>query len=429
MYKSHRAELGDMETLTIVNGDIHTPTHYGQGSIVIQDDTILEITTDKPPTSGQVIDATGCLVIPGLIDGLVHGGGGCDSMTGEVEDIATIARAHAANGVTSLVIGLSSGSMPQINGALAAIAHVVDSPVEDGARILGSYVEGKFGSVAKNGAQNAKYITPPNFEEFHAMWAASDGTLKVISVAPENDENFQFIQHLAAYRTDAYNNIVIAMGHTNATYPQAMAAIDAGVTRATHTYNGMSGMHHRELGAVEAVFAHPAIHAELIVDEHHVQPFWGKHLIQQKGISNVGLITDCTEHAGFPEEEWQKEAVYEPQLDAYRLNIASDSDTATPAATDNQKYIKNGAMWLDVGKPTERLAGAMITLMDGIRNVINWGFSIEETLTMATLTPAQNLGMADSVGSIAPGKTADVVIVDAHLNVQRVILRGKLLKI
>ena len=106
-------------------------------------------------------------------------------MTGKVEDIAAIARAHARSGVTSLMLGISSGSMEQINNALTAIAHVVDEPVADGSQILGSYVEGKFGSLAKNGAQNAKYITPPNFEEFHAMWAASDGTLKVISVAPE----------------------------------------------------------------------------------------------------------------------------------------------------------------------------------------------------------------------------------------------------
>ena len=412
-----------METLTIVNGDIYTPTHFGKGSIVIQDKTISAVTTDQLSKSGEVIDATGCLVLPGLIDGLIHGGGGCDSMTGKVEDIATIARAHAVNGVTSLVVGISSGSMEQINASLTAIAQVVDQPVEDGATILGSYIEGKFGSLAKNGAQNAKYITPPNFEEFHAMWAASDGTLKVISVAPENDKDLQFIKHLNAYKTEAYNNIVIAMGHTNATYQQAMDAIDAGVTRATHTYNGMSGMHHRDLGALEAVFAHPNIHAELIVDEHHVQPFWGKHLIQHKGISGVGLITDCTEHAGLSTEEWQKDAVYEPEHDAYRLN-ATDSETSD----FSQKYIKNDAMWLDVGKPTERLAGAIITLIDGIRNVIGWGYSLEDALTMATLTPAQNLGVEDSVGSIAADKAADVVIVDENLNVQTVIVRGKVIK-
>lgn len=418
-----------METLTIVNGDIYTPTHYGQGSIVIQGDTISTITTDALQPTGETIDASGCLVIPGLIDGLVHGGGGCDSMTGEVEDVATIARAHAQNGVTSLVLGISSGSMAQINNALTAIAYVADEPIVDGSQILGSYVEGKFGSLAKNGAQNAKYITSPNFEEFHAMWAASDGTLKVISVAPENDENLQFIKHLAAYRTDAYNDIIIAMGHTNATYEQAMAAIDAGVTRATHTYNGMSGMHHRALGAIEAVLSHPDIHAELIVDEHHVHPFWGSHLIQQKGIHAVGLITDCTELAGLPSEDWQASATYVPEIHAYRLSnhMISEKDTAFEAGS-TEKYVRNDAMWLDVGKPTERLAGATITLMDGIRNVISWGYSLEEALTMATLTPAQNLGIAASVGSIATGKTADVVIIDGDLSVQNVILRGKLLK-
>ena len=382
-----------METLTILNGDIYTPTHYGQGSIVIQDDTISTITTEVLQPAGNVIDASGCLVIPGLIDGLVHGGGGCDTMTGEVEDVATIARAHARNGVTSLVLGISSGSMVQINRALTAIAHIVDEPVVDGSRVLGSYVEGKFGSLAKNGAQNAKYITPPNFEEFHAMWAASDGTLKVISVAPENDDNLQFIKHLAAYKADAYNNIIIAMGHTNATYERAMAAIDAGVTRATHTYNGMSGMHHRALGAIEAVFAHPDIHAELIVDEHHVHPFWGSHLIRQKGVHAVGLITDCTEFAGVSSEDWQASATYIPTIGAYRLNddTISEKDTAFEAGT-TEKYIRNNAMWLDVGKPTERLAGANITLMDGVRNVMDWGHSLEEALTMATLTPAENLG-------------------------------------
>ena len=409
-----------METLAITNGDIYTPTHYGYGNLVIQGGTISTITKEQLPPSDEVIDAAGCLVIPGLIDGLIHGGGGCDSMTGNVEDIETIARAHASDGVTSLVVGISSGSMEQINASLDAIAHVADEPVDDGSRIIGSYVEGKFGSLAKNGAQDPKYITPPNFEEFHAMWAASDGTLKVISVAPENDEGFQFIKHLSEFRTDAYNNIVIAMGHTNATYQQAMDAIDAGVTRATHTYNGMSGMHHRDLGALEAVLDHPNIHAELIVDEHHVNPFWGKHLIEAKGVSGVGLITDCTEHAGLSEEEWQKDAVYEAEHNAYRLNDIADKDT--------YKYIKDGAMWLDVGKPTERLAGAIITLMDGVRNVVKWGFSLEDALTMATLTPAQNLGVDDRIGSIAPDKAADVVIVDEELNVQKVILRGKVIK-
>lgn len=404
-----------METLTITNGDIYTPKHIGRGTVIIQGDIISEVTTNgAPQDTSNVIDATGCIVIPGLIDGLVHGGGGCDTMTGRVEDVQRIARAHAASGVTTLVLGISSGSMEVINGALAAIARVVDYPIDDGARILGSYVEGKFGSLARNGAQDARFITPPNFEEFHAMWAASDGTLKVISVAPERDEDFRFIKHLAAFRTDAYNDIVIAMGHTDATYQTAVAAINAGITRATHTFNGMSGMHHRELGAAEAVLAHPGIHAELIVDERHVSPFWGDALIRKRGIEGVGLITDCTELAGVPAEEWQAHATEMPELGAYHL--------------DAEKFVKDGAMYLDVGKPTERLAGANITLMEGLRNVINWGYSLEDALTMATLTPARNLGIADLRGSIARGKAADIVILDENLNLQSVILRGKLQK-
>ena len=404
-----------METLTIANGDIYTPKPVGRGTVIIQGDIISEVTTNgAPQNASNVIDATGCIVIPGLIDGLVHGGCGCDTMTGEVEDVERIARAHAAAGVTTLVLGISSGSMEVINASLAAVARVADYPVEDGARVLGSYVEGKFGSLAKNGAQDARFITPPNFEEFHSMWAASDGTLKVISIAPERDEDFRFIKHLAEFRKDAYNDIVIAMGHTDATYPVAMAAIDAGITRATHTFNGMSGMHHRELGTAEAVLAHEGIHAELIVDERHVSPFWGDALIRRKGIDRVGLITDCTELAGVPTDEWQAQAVYVPELEAYRLETA--------------KYVKDGAMYLDVGEPTERLAGANITLMEGLRNVINWGYSLEDALTMATLTPARNFGIAGRIGTIARGNAADIVILDENMNVRDVILRGKLQK-
>ncbi len=404
-----------METLTITNGDIYTPKHIGRGTIVIHGDTITEVTTSGAvPDKANVIDATGCMLIPGLIDGLVHGGGGCDTMTGRVADIQRVARAHAAAGVTTLVLGISSASMEVINGALQAIANVVDAPVDDGARVLGAYVEGKFGSLARNGAQDARFITPPNFEEFHSMWAASDGTLKVISVAPEMDEDFRFIKHLTTFRTDAYNGIVIAMGHTDATYQEAMAAIDAGITRATHTFNGMSGMHHRDLGAVEAVLAHQDIHAELIVDERHVSPFWGDALIRRKGTESVGLITDCTELAGVPPQEWQARATYMPELEAYRL--------------DAEKFVKAGAMYLDVGKPTERLAGANVTLMEGLRNVIDWGYSLEDALTMATLTPARNLGIANRMGSIARGKAADIVMLDPNLSVQSVILRGKLKK-
>ena len=201
--------------LAIIGGEIYAPSYRSMGNILIRGGKIESIHTDSfhpsENPSTQIIDATGCKVIPGLIDALVHGGGGYDTMTGDVADLEKVARAHAAHGVTSLVLAISSASMEQINRSLEAIAYVVDNPVEGGSRILGSYVEGKFGSYEKHGAQNPEYISPPNFEEFHAMWAASDGTLKVISIAPENDEGLKFTKHLATYSAEAYNHIVIAM--------------------------------------------------------------------------------------------------------------------------------------------------------------------------------------------------------------------------
>ena len=143
-------------------------------------------------------------------------------------------------------------------------------------------------------------------------------------------------------------------------------------------------------------------------------PFGGDALIRRKGIDGVGLITDCTELAGVSTDEWQAQAVYVPELEAYRLETA--------------KYVKDGAMYLDVGEPTERLAGANITLMEGLRNIINWGYSLEAALTMATLTPARNFGIAGRIGTIARGNAADIVILDENMNVRDVILRGKLQK-
>ena len=411
----------------IIGGEIYTPSHKSIGNIFIRGDKIDSIRTESfDPSEHQsvtAINATGCSVIPGLIDTLVHGGGGADTLISNADDLEKTARAHALHGVTSLVLAISSASMERINRSLEAVGYLVDNPVDGGSRILGSYVEGKFGSREKRGAQNIEYISPTNFEDFHAMWAASDGTIKIIAIAPENDDGLKFTTHLATYSEEAYNNITVAMGHTNATFEQSIAAIDAGVTRATHTYNGMSGMHHRDLGAVEAIFTHPKIHAELIVDGQHVKPIWAKTLIMWKGIEGVGLVTDCTALAGVPREEWIEHAVYEPDLDAYRLNWEILS-----AGSNLNYYIKNGAIWINLRESDARLYGGMITLMEGLRNVVSWGYTLEEAVTMATLTPAKSLNVDKQKGSIAPGKDADLVVLDADLNPKAVMIEGKFVK-
>jgi N-acetylglucosamine-6-phosphate deacetylase len=411
----------------IIGAEIYTPSYQSKGNIFVRGDKIESIRTEPlAPSEHQsvtTIDATGCSVIPGLIDAQVHGGGGADTLISNTEDLEKAARAHAAHGVTSLVLTIPSAGMERINRSLEAVGYLVDNPVESGSRILGSYVEGKFGSHVKSGAQNTEYISPPNFEDFHTMWAASDGTIKIIAIAPENDEGLKFTKHLATYSEETYNNITVAMGHTNATYDQATAAIDAGITRATHTYNGMSGMHQRNLGAVEAIYSHPKIHAELIVDEQHVKPIWAQTLIMWKGIQGVGLITDCTALAGVSKEEWMEYTVYESDLDAYRLKWGILS-----ATSNLNYYIKNGAIWINLREADARLYGGMITLMEGLRNVVSWGYTLEEAVTMASLTPAKSLGVDKQKGSIAPGKDADLVILDTDLKPKAVMIEGKFIK-
>ena len=216
------------ELTVVVGGQIYAPEILDQKNIFIEGGKIKKISTDKPPNHAKIINADGLLVIPGLIDALVHGGGGRHTMTGDPEDVAHIARTHAKHGVTSVLMATSSAKIEEIEVSLAAIAHIVDNPIKNGANVLGSYVEGKFGCLEKCGAQNPDTMSPPNFEELHRMWEHSDGTLKVISIAPERDPDLVFTKHLSEQSAENYNDIVVALGHTNASYDLAKSAIDNG---------------------------------------------------------------------------------------------------------------------------------------------------------------------------------------------------------
>jgi len=405
------------ELTVVVGGQIYAPEILDQKNIFIEGGKIKKISTDKPPNHAKIINADGLLVIPGLIDALVHGGGGRHTMTGDPEDVAHIARTHAKHGVTSVLMATSSAKIEEIEVSLAAIAHIVDNPIKNGANVLGSYVEGKFGCLEKCGAQNPDTMSPPNFEELHRMWEHSDGTLKVISIAPERDPDLVFTKHLSEQSAENYNDIVVALGHTNASYDLAKSAIDNGITRATHTFNGMSGMHHRQLGVLEAVLASDSIHAELNCDGQHVAPIWGKNLIKMKGEEKVGLVSDCLEFAGVPAEQWQQDFIWQPKINAWQ------------SRKEPERYIRNGAMWNDVGTEVETLYGSKITLMEGLRNVIGWGIPLNKAVMMATLTPAQNLRIDDKKGSISEGRDADLVLLSPDLEVRLVLINGHSIEI
>jgi len=401
------------ESTVIVGGQVYAPEMLDRKNIFIEEGKIKRISTDTPTEGAKVINASGLLVIPGLIDALVHGGGGRHTMTGDPADIAHIARAHARHGVTSLLMATSSAKTEEIEVSLSAIAHVADNPIINAANVLGSYVEGKFGCAEKCGAQNPDTMSPPNFEEFHRMWEHSDGTLKVISIAPERDPDLVFTKHLSDQSAKNYNHIVVALGHTNASYELTKSAIDNGITRATHTFNGMSGMHHRQLGVLEAILSSDNIHSELICDGHHVHPIWGRNLIKIKGVEKIGLVSDCLEFAGLTTDQWQEDFVWRPKVNAWQ------------SKEEPERYIRDGAMWNNVNTEQETLYGSKITLMQGLRNVVNWGIPLSKAIMMATMTPAQNLRIDDKKGSISEGKDADLVLLQPNLEVQSVLIHGQ----
>ncbi len=374
----------------IVNGKVFAPERTCHTEITLEGDRVLAIgePPDGPP-SDVTLDADGDTITPGLVDALVHGGGGAEAMSGSVDAIRTIARSHAQFGTNALCIGTVAAPMPALAKALGAIAEVALQPSDDGARVLGAYVEGLFGAVDKRGAHPREHLTTPSIEVFEELWEASHATVRVLSYAPEEDAELRLTRHLAE-RSEALDNLVPAMGHTNATYDDARRSIDAGIRRATHLFNGMTGLHHRRPGAAEAALDDPRVHVEIIGDDVHVTPLWARLAMRLRSHAHVGLVTDAQGAAALLPEDVGN--FYEPGPDPGVL-VSRDG---------RGYYLRNGAVFLD---PVEDfLTGSAIALQAAVGNATGWGASTEQAIAMATASPAENLGLTRK-GHLAPAST------------------------
>ena len=397
----------------IMNGRVFTPSPTEANEITLIGGRILCI--DKAPDHKPpdvTVDAHGGYIVPGLIDALVHGGGGSEAMSGDADEVRTIARSHGSFGTTSMCIGTVASPMEKLSTVLGAIAEVTNHHTDDGARVLGAYVEGLLGCHEKRGAHATEYLRKPTVEIFQSLWTAAAGTLRVLSYAPESDDRLT-LTHYLSDRQDELSNVVPAMGHTNATYDEARRSIDAGIRRATHLFNGMSGLHHRRLGAAEAILDDPRVHAELIGDGVHVAPPWARLAMKLKTSANLGLITDAHGGAALSEEDVER-------------FFKRDQVSGGLVSRDGRGlYLRDGAIYMH---PTEDfLGGSIITLADAVRNAIQWGASIEDALRMATEAPAKNLCLRQK-GQLSVGFDADVVVFDANWHAQAVFVEGRAIK-
>jgi len=346
-----------------------------------------------PPGATDCV-ATGLTVIPGFVDLHIHGAGGHDVVEGDEPALDRIASTVARHGTTSIVATTVTAPVEQTCRSLENIAQYIrghEKPNVTGrlvAEILGIHLEGPFISPARRGVHPPSAIARPSVEILGKFIKAGDGLVKILTLAPELPGAMELIESAVAA------GAVAAMGHTDADYEQARAAIRAGARHAVHTYNAMRPFSHRDPGILGAIMTDPEVTAEIIADGVHVAAAAIQVLIGAKGFDTVLLVSDGIAATGMRDGN-------------YRLG-------------DFEVSVKDGVARNSEGK----LAGSTLTLDRALRNLVGLGVPLIEAVRMATLLPARRLSMAGKKGVIAAGADADLVALTPDLRVQWVMTRG-----
>ena len=386
---------GGVNKTCILNGMVITPFRVIQnGAVVFEDGKITDVGRGdeiEAPTGAQIIDASGKIVTPGFIDLHVHGGKGRSVMEASAESLKELARFEASHGTTAFLPTTISASQEKLVEVAKAVGVAAQKETE-GAEVLGLHLEGPYISTEKRGCQDPAFIRPSSLDEFREILEASDGKVKIVTLAPEADGARELIDELQSL------GIVASIGHSNATYSEAVDAIEHGVCHAAHVFNEMRSFHHREPGVLGTVLLHDEVTAELIPDGVHIHPAAMKLLMRVKGLKRVVLVTDAISAAGMPDGEYK----------LGKLDVV----------------VRKGVCRLMSGE----LAGSTLTMDAAVRNVVELvGTSLQEAVTMATNNPARVVGVVERKGSIEPGKDADLVILDENLNVCLTVVKGKVL--
>lgn len=370
----------------IINGKIVKQNEIVENKVLVFDNKILDI-CDNVPENCEVIDAKGMYISPGLIDIHIHGSKGSDVMDNTLQGINIISSSIAESGVTGYLPTTMSMNKEKIQKAFEVIKEAMTNE-NKGAKILGVHVEGPFINITYKGAQNSKYIVNPDFN----LIKDYTDIIKVISMAPEVDENFEFIT-----KVKEETDITISICHSNATYKEATAAIEKGVSNITHLFNGMSPLNHREPGVVGAAFA-TDVFTEIIADTIHVNKDVFQIVLNNKGKERVVLITDSMRAAAMEDGEYE--------LGGQPVFVK-----------DNSARLENGS-----------LAGSVLTLNRAVQNFYeNTKLELHEAINLASLNPAKSINVDDKKGSLEIGKDADIAIFDDNMNCYLTIVEGQLI--
>jgi N-acetylglucosamine-6-phosphate deacetylase len=379
-----------MKKMYITGGQIVTPDRVlVDQTLVIVEDKIVEIASNHiaPSEEDTVIRVNNCTIAPGFIDIHVHGGQGFDTMDAAPEAIYGLGRFLAQHGVTSFFPTTVSSNPVSIWMAIETLGNTSSDAC--GASPLGLHIEGPYLNQAFRGAHSQKYIRPADPFEY-GTWFNSK-KVRLITVAPEVPGALDLID--AGKR----EGVKFALGHSGATYDQAVEAFDHGLCQTTHVFNGMPELHHRDPGALLAVLTDQRVFTQIIADGIHVHPRMVKFLLHQKGLERTILISDSIRAAGMPDGE-------------YFLG-------------EEPVRVIDGIARTGSGG----LAGSTLTLDQALRNVMEYAnLSLAEALPMATSVPAQAMGLKNRKGVLIPGADADIVVLNRSNQVCITIVGGRI---
>lgn len=350
----------------------------------VEDGVIVGFSKNEPSD----YEYLGEIVAPGLVDTHIHGYAGKDIMNAEEGALDVISKGLLECGVTSFLPTTLTDSKERTDAALKRVA--AEYKDVKGAKVRGIFLEGPFFTEKYKGAQNPNYMSDPKIDYLKEWKEISDGLVNKIAIAPERAGAEDFIKKANAM------GVKVALGHSDASFDEAVAAVDAGANIFVHTFNGMSGLHHREPGMVGAAMATDAI-SELICDGHHVNPNAAGILMNTKGRDKIALITDCMSAGGMADGD-------------YKLG-------------EFPVRVENGTARLKDGGS---LAGSILKLKDGVKNVVDWEIAdIFEAIQMASLVPAKSVGIDNICGKLHEGYDADFIVLDYDMNLKATYLNGE----
>jgi len=332
-------------------------------------------------SSGGEFDATGCYVLPGLIDTHIHGTNGVcfywsdDALTPALDWLTR-------HGVTGILPTTCSETMEELEHDLAHLTRTGDD------RILGVHAEGPFINPEKAGGMRKNRIQAPDCSTLEQMWKASNGKLKIMTLAPEMEGAEQVIKACTKL------GIHVSMGHSAATYEQAALGVEWGASRLTHTFNAMNGFNHRNPGLLGLGLDDERVKCELICDLHHVAAPAIRVVLRAKGAQGVTMVSDGSMFCGMGDGEYD--------------------------VGDRKVYVKNGLCTLKDGT----ISASSKCLSDGARNLFRMGVKPEDIAVMAAVNPAKACGCTDR-GELEVGRRADVVVFDQTFDVKAVFLKGE----